>query len=139
MLWHPARMISSNRRLSVLPHLAFAFVALIGPYVDPADGRSPLLAAVADLFLLQWWVLGFTVPLMASILTVTTRGYVAWIIANISMLFLASAWLIALIIVRINDEIYTSTAGLGLWVFVVVACLVNMRVPVAVTSADGEW
>lgn len=138
MLWHPAHMISSTRRLSVLPHLAFAFVALIGPYVDPADGRSPLLTAVAALLPLQWWLLGFTVPLMASILTITTRAYVAWIIANISMLFLGSAWFVALILVRISDDVYTSTTGFGLWIFVVVACLVNVRVPVAVTTSDGE-
>jgi len=138
MLWHPARMISSNRRLSVLPHLAFSFIALIGPYVDPADGRSALLLAVDDLLPLHWWVLGFIVPLMAAILTFTTRSYVWWIIANISLLFLSSAWLTALVIVRTTDDIYASTTGFGLWVFVVVACLINMRVPVAVTSPDGE-
>lgn len=135
---HDVSVIPPSRRLAVIPHFFFGALACLGAWIDRASYRQTVYDSLFEYIPLEVWAIGFGLAAFAAGVTMVTGLFRAYVIANLAMLFLSCSWFIALLKTRFIDNEQVTPLGFGLWMFVVLTCLVNAAIPTTVITVRGR-
>lgn len=131
---HDVQMIPRSRRLAVIPHLVFGAMACFAALFDQDSFTNPVYNSLFEFVALEAWGLGFGASAGAAFVVLLTGSFRAYVFANLTMLFMSTSWLLALIKARFVDGYDVTALAFGLWIFVVATCVVNAAIPVAVVE-----
>jgi hypothetical protein len=125
------------RRRTTGPFLLLGILAGCGPFLDPNSYGNPIFEVIWRLAPPKvWGVLWLGVALL-SVATYATGRVSCYIGCIVGTMMLSLAWLAAILVGKYQGY-NQSLVGIGLWCFVVGACVSHVSIPITYLVVEKE-
>jgi len=131
-----SRLVRQSDRWWSLALVTLSLPAGLAPFIDAGSFSSNVFVTIRDIAPLKAWGVAWMLAAAFAMHAVVAGSWRAYVIANVAVLALSTAWLMAVSWARWVEGYELTLTVVGLWLFPMAACAHAIWTPTEVTSPN---